>query len=112
MSGTTGQAECPQCHGYGTVINSFSEVRRCGACKGKKVVDQRKADKARALRELSLAIHTCPDWRVRNDAPGGLAWLRDNQPEREDAMIDAILDGKVTQVVRYLAKLYNIAYPG
>ena len=102
---------CPQCKGYGTYLNSFGAVRRCGTCKGKKVVDQATADRIGALQLLHQTTWSCPDKSVAGDASLGLGLLRDREPEREDAMVQAILDGKVISVVRYLAAYYREAYP-
>lgn len=102
---------CPMCSGFGSRYNTFNQVRRCGTCKGRKVVAQRVADEILALRIYCDAKAQCADRSLAADATQGLSLLRDTEPHREAKMIDSILAGRTTDVIRALAAYYRAAYP-
>lgn len=103
---------CPACGGYGFRYNSFNQPRRCGTCKGRKVVDQAVAEQINAMAILHNAVFTCPDKRLGWDATSGLSLLRDREPQREASLVESVLAGRVTDVVRCLASYYRDVYPG
>lgn len=103
--------ECPSCLGHGTVINTFCQVRRCGTCKGRKMVAKSVADKINAIRIYCDAKANCADRSLAADATLGLDLLRHREPEREAKMITSILAGRTTDVIRALAAYYRAAYP-
>src|SRR3954447_20811130 len=104
-------SECPTCLGHGTVINTFCQIRRCGTCKGRRVVAQPVADNHRALQIYSEVKATCSDRGLACDASLGLDLLRHREPEREAKMIRSILNGRVCDVIEALAAYYRAAYP-
>ena len=103
--------KCPMCNGHGSRLNTFNQVRRCGTCKGRKVVAQNVADGIIAIRILCDAKANCADRSLACDATQGLSLLRDRQPEREAKLVASILAGRVTDSIRALAAYYREAYP-
>jgi hypothetical protein len=103
--------KCLACDGHGTYLNSFNQVRRCGACKGTRVTSQAVADRFRAMRTYHLASVACSDRSLAGDASLGLGLLRDREPERERKLVASINSGRVTDSIRALAAYYREAYP-
>ena len=103
--------KCLACDGIGSYLNSFNQVRTCGACKGRKVTSQAVADRFRAMRVYHAASVACSDRSLAGDASLGLGLLRDREPEREVKLVASILAGRVTDSIRALAAYYREAYP-
>ena len=103
--------KCPGCNGYGNRYNTFSQLRRCGMCKGRKQVTQDVANRHHALQLFCEVKATMADRGLACDASSGLSLLRDREPHREAKMIESILNGRVCAVIEALAAYYREAYP-
>lgn len=103
--------ECLACESSGTYLNSFNQVRSCGACKGSGRTSQAVADRFRAMRTYFLASTACCDRSLAGDASLGLDLLRHREPEREVKLVASINNGRTTDVIRALAAYYREAYP-
>ncbi len=98
--------ECRQCRGDGFIVNSFNQTRRCGACKGKRVVPADKYDDWDARMSIFEAIKTLPR-REEYDARNAFARLEESEPARYAKALESARAGRLDAVVGNLVTYWR-----
>lgn len=100
---------CPYCAGQGSRLNSFSQVRRCGTCRGTGNAP------AHVIREHSAraAVFAALDGMGRDKWRGRSAYghLRDHEPVRFERLLASVESGRVREVARHLIRYYQEMWP-
>ena len=100
---------CPICKGQGSYLNSFSQVRRCGTCRGTGNAP------AHVIREhvARAAVFAELDGMGRGKWHGRSAYghLRDHEPARFERLLASVESGRVRDVAVHLIRHYQEMYP-
>ena len=101
---------CPICKGHGSYLNSFSQARRCGTCKGTGNAPVRVVRETAARTAVFAELDTMPA-RDKWDGRSSFGHLRDHAPDRFARLLDSVEAGRAADVAACLVRHYRDLYP-